>query len=75
MIYVAASPASRLGAVLTAPGAGATVLVVPEAALVGGRPRGLRGPALATLSVCGCRGFLLGVGRDRERTRGARTAA
>lgn len=69
MIYVAAAPAPRLASVLTVPGAGRTVLVVPDAGLVGGRPRGLRGAALATLSVSGCRGFLLGVGRDSERTR------
>ena len=77
MIYVAASPSPRLGAVLTGPGAAATVLVVPDTALVGGRPRGLRGPALATLSVSGCSGFLLGVGRDRTRyrTHPPRTAA
>jgi uncharacterized protein (DUF58 family) len=75
MIYVAASPAPRLGAVLTAPGAGPTVLVVPDGALRGGRPRGVRGSALATLSVSGCHGFLLGAGRDTDRTRGERTAA
>lgn len=75
MIYVAAAPAPRLAAVLTVPGGGRTVLVVPDAALVGGRPRGLRGAALATLSVSGCRGFLLGVGRDSERTRPESTPA
>jgi uncharacterized protein (DUF58 family) len=75
MIYVAAAPAPRLAATLTAPGSGATVLVVPDGGLVGGRPRGLRGPAVATLSVSGCRGFLLGVGRDTGRTRPHATAA
>ena len=75
MLYVAAAPAPRLGAMLTSAGGGPTVLVVPESGLIGGRPRGLRGPALATLSVTGCRGFLLGAGRDSHRTRGERTTA
>ena len=42
MVYVAASPVERLGAVLSTPGGGPTVLVVPEAELVGGHPRGVR---------------------------------
>ena len=43
MIYVAASPVDRLGDVLSAPGAGVTVLVVPDSALIAGRPRRARG--------------------------------
>jgi uncharacterized protein (DUF58 family) len=70
MIYVAAAPVDRLGAMLSAPaGAGPVVLVVPEAELVGGRPRGVRGAARPALSVSGCQGFVLGAGRRYERTR------
>jgi uncharacterized protein (DUF58 family) len=69
MIYVAASPVERLSAVLGAPGGGPTVLVVPDAELVGGNPRGVRGAARPTLTVAGCQGFLLGAGRRYERTR------
>jgi hypothetical protein len=69
MIYVAASPVERLGAVLGAPGGGPTVLVVPEDDLVGGHPRGIRGAARPTLTVSGCQGFVLGAGRRSERAR------
>ncbi|MGH2892900.1 MAG: DUF58 domain-containing protein, partial [Solirubrobacteraceae bacterium] len=69
MIYVAASPVERLGAILSAPGGGPTVLVVPEADLVGGQPRGVRNGARPTLTVSACRGFVLGAGRRYERTR------
>jgi uncharacterized protein (DUF58 family) len=69
MIYVAASPVERLGAILGAPGGGPTVLVVPEQDLVGGHPRGLRNAARPTLTVSGCQGFLLGAGRRSERAR------
>jgi uncharacterized protein (DUF58 family) len=70
MIYVAAMPVDRLGATLSAPAGGTpVVLVVPEAELVGGHPRGVRGSARPTLSVSGCQGFLLGAGRRHERTR------
>jgi uncharacterized protein (DUF58 family) len=69
MIYVAASPVERLGAMLGAPGGGPTVLVVPEDDLVGGHPRGVRNGARPTLTVSGCQGFLLGAGRRYERTR------
>ncbi|HEX3978811.1 MAG TPA: DUF58 domain-containing protein [Solirubrobacteraceae bacterium] len=68
MIYVAASPVERLGAVLSGPGGGPTVLVVPEAELVSGHPRGVRS-ARPTLTVSGCHGFQLGAGRRHERTR------
>jgi uncharacterized protein (DUF58 family) len=68
MIYVAASPVDRLGSVLTAPGAGPTVLVVPDATLVNGRPAGVRVSIRAAFGVSGCRGFLLGAGRHLERT-------
>jgi uncharacterized protein (DUF58 family) len=69
MVYVAASPVERLGAVLSAPGGGPTVLVVPEADLVSGHPRGVRSAARPTLTVSGCEGFLLGAGRRYGRTR------
>ena len=70
MIYVAAAPVDRLGAMLSAPaGAGPVVLVVPEAELVGGHPRGVRGATRAALAVSGCQGFVLGAGRRYERTR------
>jgi uncharacterized protein (DUF58 family) len=68
VVYVAASPVERLGAVLTTPGGGPTVLVVPEAELVSGHPRGVRS-ARHTLTVSGCQGFVLGAGRRHERTR------
>lgn len=63
MIYVAAASGERLGAQLAVAG-GRTILVVPEDSLVDGRPRGVRGPTLAALSVSGCRGFMLGAGRE-----------
>ena len=66
-IYVAAAPTARLGAVLTAPGRGLSLLVVPIAALADGRPGGTRERLLATLDVSGCRGFRLGVARERHR--------
>jgi uncharacterized protein (DUF58 family) len=69
MLYVAASPVERLGAILGAPGGGPTVLVVPEDDLVAGHPRGVRSAARPTLTVSGCRGFLLGAGRRAERAR------
>ncbi|MFL5859749.1 MAG: DUF58 domain-containing protein [Solirubrobacteraceae bacterium] len=69
MIYVAASPVDRVRAMLSAPGAGPTVLVVPEGELVSGHPRGVRGAGRHTLSVSGCQGFVLGGGRRRQRTR------
>jgi uncharacterized protein (DUF58 family) len=67
MIYVAASPIDRLAALLSGPGRGLTVLVVPNQALVGGRPPGIRGHMVATLDVSGCRGFLLGARREVRR--------
>jgi len=69
MIYVAASPVERLTAILSIPGAGPTVLVVPEAELVSGHPRGVRGAARPALAVSGCQGFALGAGRRQGRTR------
>jgi uncharacterized protein (DUF58 family) len=69
MVYVAASPVERLGAVLGAAGGGPTVLVVPEADLVSGYPRGVRNAARPTLAVSGCQGFLLGAGRRYGRMR------
>ena len=69
MVYVAAAPVDRLSGVLGAPGGGPTVLVVPEADLVGGHPRGIRNAVRPLLSVSGCQGFLLGAGRRYERTR------
>jgi uncharacterized protein (DUF58 family) len=67
MIYVAANPPERLPAMMVGPSRGVTVLVVPVSALVGGRPRGMRGSMLATLEVSGCRGFALGVRRELDR--------
>jgi uncharacterized protein (DUF58 family) len=69
LIYVAASPVERLGAVLGAPGGGPTVLVVPDADLVSGCPRGVRSAARPMLAVSGCQGFLLGAGHRYARTR------
>jgi uncharacterized protein (DUF58 family) len=66
-IYVAAAPTARLAAVLTAPGRGLSLLVVPISALADGRPGGMRGRMVATLDVSGCRGFRLGVARERHR--------
>jgi uncharacterized protein (DUF58 family) len=75
MIYVAASPVDRLGARLTAAGTGPTVLVVPERLLVAGRPAGLRGAMRPAFAVSGCRGFLLGVGREVDPPTVERNAA
>jgi uncharacterized protein (DUF58 family) len=75
IIYVAASPADRLGARLSATMAGPTLLVVPDQVLVAGRPPGMRGPMLPALSVSGCRGFMLGVGRKLDPPTAERTAA
>jgi uncharacterized protein (DUF58 family) len=69
MVYVAASPVERLGAILGTPGGSPTVLVVPEAALVNGLPPGVRNAARPALSVSACQGFVLGAGRRPERTR------
>jgi uncharacterized protein (DUF58 family) len=69
MIYVAASPVERLSAILSAPGGGPIVLVVPEAEIVGGHPRGVRGAARPALAVSGCQGFVLGAGHRHDRTR------
>ena len=69
LIYVAAAPADRLTAVLATVARGSTVLVVPDPELVDGRPRGARGRMQATLSVSGCRGFALGLQRERHRPR------
>ncbi len=68
MIYVAARAPTRLSHAADL-GGGTVVLVVPHASLSGGRPRGVRGSALATLDVSGCRGFLLGIRRETERPR------
>jgi uncharacterized protein (DUF58 family) len=75
MIYVAASPVPRLAPVLTPPGAGPTVLVVPDAVVVEDRPRGVRGPLRSALSVSGCRGFQLGSGRAVHRPDDERSVA
>lgn len=66
MIYVAASPVGRLGAVLSAPGGGPVLLVVPEGALVDGRPRTVRGASGPVVEVAGCRGFRIGAGRTAQ---------
>jgi uncharacterized protein (DUF58 family) len=67
-IYVAPAPTARVAALLIGAGGGRALLVVPHQQLAGGRPRGLRGRMLATLDVSGCRGFRLGVARDRPPT-------
>jgi uncharacterized protein (DUF58 family) len=67
VIYVTPTPSERLAAALQSTGSGTAVLVVPDAELVHGRPRGVRGRMRPTLEVCGCRGFALGVGSERER--------
>lgn len=74
MIYVACGPSSRMVSLLTAPGNGSVVLVVPRATLVGGRPTGVRSRMLATLEVSGCRGFRLGL-RERPTEREAETTS
>jgi hypothetical protein len=66
---VAASPVERLGAILASPGRGPTVIVVPDADLVGGHPRGVRTAARPLLTVSGCQGFQLGAGARHSRTR------
>ncbi len=71
MIYVAAASPGRLPAA-NGGGRGLTLLVVPVASLSGGRPPGIRGSMLPTLDVSGCRGFLLGVGREVDRPRAER---
>jgi uncharacterized protein (DUF58 family) len=68
MIYVAARAPARLSHAAEL-GGGAVVLVVPRSSLKGGRPRDVRGAALATLDVSACRGFLLGIRREPERPR------
>lgn len=65
MIYVAARPPERLNAL----NAGLVLLVVPSQCLSGGRPPGIRASIRATLEVSGCRGFLLGARRERERVK------
>jgi uncharacterized protein (DUF58 family) len=67
MIYVAARPPERLAALNS--GRGLILLVVPRQCLSDGRPRGVRGAMRATLEVSGCRGFLLGARRERERVK------
>jgi uncharacterized protein (DUF58 family) len=68
VLYVTPTPTERLAAALTSGGGGgAAVLVVPEAELVQGRPRGVRSRMRPVLEVSGCRGFALGVGPERER--------
>ena len=67
MVYVALRAPERLTAANVEGGKGTIVLVVPSATLSGGRPRGVRGPLRATLEVSGCRGFVLGGRRARER--------
>jgi uncharacterized protein (DUF58 family) len=67
MVYVAARAPERLVALNAGGERGTTVLVLPTASLSDGRPRGLRGSALPTLDVAGCRGFVLGARRGVER--------
>jgi uncharacterized protein (DUF58 family) len=74
LIYIAAGVPDRLAA-LTADGRGLVVLVVPTATLEGARPPGVRGSLLPTLDVSGCRGFLVGRGRERERVKAREMSA
>ncbi len=67
VIYVAAEPPARVGAMLAA--SRSAVLVVPHEELVAGRPRGVRGNMQPTLDVSGCRGFALGVRRELDERR------
>ena len=69
LIYVTAAPAERLVAGLIAAAGGPVVLVVPDAELVDGRPRGAPGRMLATLAVSGCRGFAVGARGGSARPR------
>jgi len=69
MVYVAAQAPERLlrGAET---GGGRVVLVLPVDGLDGGRPSGVRGLiGPAAFEVSGCRGFVLGARRERERPR------
>ncbi len=75
MIYVAARSPDRLPALAGSRSQGLTILVVPSEGLLDGRPRGIRVPMRATLEVSGCRGFLLGGRRERERRRPEASAA
>lgn len=75
MIYVAVAPPDRLAALLSSSGQGPIVLVVPAQILAEGRPRGARGPMRPTLEVSGCRGFLLGVRRERDRVKAREATA
>jgi uncharacterized protein (DUF58 family) len=75
MIYVAAQAPERLlrGGEARA---GGVVLVVPVSGLAGGRPQGVHGLIGPTVfEVCGCRGFVLGARRERERPRARPEAA
>jgi uncharacterized protein (DUF58 family) len=69
MIYVGTRLPERIAAILTGPGRGPVVLVVPHESIADGRPRGVSGPMQPTFDVCGCRGFLLGARRDAERVK------
>lgn len=66
MIYVAAQAPERLAGVIAGRALGLTVLVLPRRALADGRPRGVRGPMLATLEVSDCTGFLLSARREAK---------
>ncbi len=74
ILYVATGVPKRLPALISAPGVGPVVLVVPTPSLIGGRPAGIRGPMRPTLEVSGCRGFLLGAQREPDRSGRAQAA-
>lgn len=74
MIYVAVRPPERVAALLSS-GQGPVVLVIPQQSLADGRPRGVRGRMYASFEVSGCRGFLLGARRERDRVRARDTSA
>jgi uncharacterized protein (DUF58 family) len=69
VVYVAVRAPAHLAAQRAERATGAMVLVLPTAVLSAGRPAGMRGSLLLTLEVAGCRGFVLGARRTRERER------
>jgi uncharacterized protein (DUF58 family) len=65
VVYVTPSPGDAVARML-ATARGAAVLVVPEQALVDGRPPSPRGTARPLFTVAGCHGFLMSSRPDRR---------